>query len=344
MTVLQVSQLCTSFATEQGRVRVVDDISLTINAGESLGLVGESGCGKSITALSIMRLLPQPHGRIDAGEVLFDDDNLVAISPAAMRTRRGNQMAMIFQEPMTALNPVYTIGRQLQEPFRLHQPDMSKHDRIRRAIDLLSEVGIASPEKRMADYPHQLSGGMRQRVMIAMALALKPKLLIADEPTTALDVTFQAQILALINELRERHGTAVLFITHDLGVIAETCDRVAVMYAGRIVEQANVQQFFNQPRHPYSLGLLNAIPRMDSQPRTRLKAIPGSVPAIDQLGNGCRFFERCQYAVADCQDKRPALEYCQHEQLVTTNGQSGEPVVKTSHSEQQVACLRWREV
>jgi len=339
MSVLQVNGLSTSFATENGRVRVVDNISLSINAGDSLGLVGESGCGKSITALSIMRLLPKPHGRIDQGTILFGDTDLAAISATDMRSRRGRQMAMIFQEPMTALNPVYTIGHQLQEPFRLHQPQMSKYDRIRQAIALLQEVGIPSPEKRMGDFPHQLSGGMRQRVMIAMALALKPQLLIADEPTTALDVTIQAQILELINALRERHGTAVLFITHDLGVIAETCDHVAVMYAGRIVEQATVRQFFQHPYHPYSKGLLAAIPRLDGEPRTRLDAIPGNVPAIDQLGDGCRFFDRCRHAVASCQQARPALETAA---CTSTMRHSSGP--QAAQSGQQIACFRWREI
>jgi peptide/nickel transport system ATP-binding protein len=323
MTVLQVDRLSSSFDTEHGRVSVLDGISLSIEPGESLGLVGESGCGKSITALSIMRLLPKPYGRTDSGEVTLDGSKLLGLPPADMRAIRGNKMAMIFQEPMTSLNPVYTIGKQMQEPFVLHQPRLSRRDRIRRVIELLQEVGISSPEKRLEEYPHQLSGGMRQRVMIAMALALKPKLLIADEPTTALDVTIQAQILLLINRLRERHGTAVLFITHDLGVIAETCDRVAVMYAGRIVENTSVTRFFSQPRHPYSRGLLSAIPRLGGSPRTTLATIPGTVPAIDQLGSACRFADRCQYARDKCLTERPPLT-------------AGDENHKT-------ACFYWRE-
>jgi oligopeptide/dipeptide ABC transporter ATP-binding protein len=323
MSILQVKQLRTSFATEKGRVQVLDGINLQVNSGETLGIVGESGCGKSITALSIMRLLPQPSGQIDGGEILFDGQDLARIPASGMHSIRGNQIAMIFQEPMTALNPVQKIGRQMQEPFLLHRPDMSAYDRIKRATELLTEVGISSPQKRLNEYPHQLSGGMRQRVMIAIALALKPALLIADEPTTALDVTIQAQILALIKTLRERHGTAVMLITHDLGVIAETCDTVLVMYAGRVAESAGVARLFAQPSHPYTQGLLASIPRLDAPARVVLNTIPGVVPSIDELGEGCRFADRCRLARAQCSLERPPLA--------------------TVHTDQQAACLFWQE-
>lgn len=324
MSILEVTQLQTSFATEHGRVQVLDCIDLHVNSGEALGIVGESGCGKSITALSIMRLLPQPSGRIDGGQIMFQGQDLVRATPELMHSIRGEQIAMIFQEPMTALNPVQKIGKQLQEPFLLHCPEMSSYDRIKRATDLLAEVGIPSPEKRLNEYPHQLSGGMRQRVMIAIALALKPALLIADEPTTALDVTIQAQILALIKTLRERHGTAVMLITHDLGVIAESCDRIVVMYAGRVAETASVEQLFRQPAHPYSVGLLNSIPRLDGEPRTVLNTIPGVVPSIDQLGPGCRFAGRCRHAREHCRTDQPPMQ-----------------LVGDSH---QAACYYWQEL
>ena len=324
MSILEIHQLRTSFATEKGRIQVLDGIDLQVASGETLGIVGESGCGKSITALSIMRLLPQPSGRIDGGQVLFRGEDLVKATPQAMHGIRGGQIAMIFQEPMTALNPVQKIGKQLQEPFILHCPEMSSHDRIKRATELLVEVGIPSPEKRLNEYPHQLSGGMRQRVMIAMALALEPALLIADEPTTALDVTIQAQILDLIKTLRDRHGMAVMLITHDLGVIAETCDRILVMYAGRVAESATVSQLFGQPAHPYTAGLLGSIPRLDGEPRTALSTIPGVVPPIDQLGPGCRFAGRCKHAREKCQALQPTM------QSVTTD--------------HRVACHFWQEL
>jgi peptide/nickel transport system ATP-binding protein len=324
MSILELSQLRTSFATETGRIQVLDGIDLQVDSGETLGIVGESGCGKSITALSIMRLLPQPSGRIDGGRVLFQGADLVTAKPEAMHSIRGRQIAMIFQEPMTALNPVQKIGKQLQEPFLLHCPGMSSYDRHKRAAELLVEVGIPSPEKRLNEYPHQLSGGMRQRVMIAIALALKPALLIADEPTTALDVTIQAQILDLIKTLRDRHGMAVMLITHDLGVIAETCDRILVMYAGRVAEDATVNQLFARPAHPYTAGLLGSIPRLDDEPRTELNTIPGVVPPIDQLGAGCRFAGRCSHARERCQSQQPVMQS-----------------VASGH---QVACHYWQEL
>jgi oligopeptide/dipeptide ABC transporter ATP-binding protein len=324
MSILEVKQLETSFAAERGRVQVLDRVSFQVNSGETLGIVGESGCGKSITALSIMRLLPQPSGRIDGGQILFQGRDLVQATPESMHSIRGKQIAMIFQEPMTALNPVQKIGKQLQEPFLLHCPEMSSYDRIKRATELLAEVGIPSPEKRLNEYPHQMSGGMRQRVMIAIALALKPALLIADEPTTALDVTIQAQILALIKTLRERHGTAVMLITHDLGVIAETCDRIVVMYAGRIAETASVLQLFRQPSHPYTVGLLGSIPRLEGASRTVLNTIPGVVPSIDQLGRGCRFAGRCGHVREQCRAEQPAMQH-----------------VDDDH---QAACYFWQEL
>lgn len=323
MSILHVKQLSTSFATEHGRVQVLDRINLEVSSGETLGIVGESGCGKSITALSIMRLLPQPSGHIDAGEILFEGQDLLQLPTFDMHKIRGSKIAMIFQEPMTALNPVQKIGQQLQEPFLLHRPDMSSYDRIKQATQSLADVGIPSPEKRLNEYPHQLSGGMRQRVMIAMALALQPALLIADEPTTALDVTIQAQILELIKQLRERHGTAVMLITHDLGVIAETCDKVLVMYAGRVAESATVSRLFEAPAHPYSKGLLGSIPRLEQAPRIELNTIPGAVPSIDQLGEACRFADRCHYVREDCLSTRPPLEVVD--------------------ADQHAACFHWRE-
>jgi len=308
LMVLDVRNLRAGFAGTGGSVTVVDDISFRIDAGQALGLVGESGCGKSITALSIMRLLPQPGGRIFGGEILFEQQDLLQLPAADMRKLRGNRLAMIFQEPMTALNPVYKVGHQMREVWQLHRPELSRHDCDRLAIKALAEVGIPAPDQRLQEYPHQLSGGMRQRVMIAMALALQPALLIADEPTTALDVTIQAQILGLIRELQQRHGTAVLLITHDLGVIAETCDHVAVMYAGQLVESAPVAALYRSPSHPYTRGLLGAIPRLDRQPKELLAAIPGTVPAVEQFGAGCRFANRCGQVRDACRSGRMPLE------------------------------------
>ncbi len=260
---LQVSHLATEFQTEQGLARALDDISFEVNAGGTLGIVGESGCGKSVTSLSIMRLLPKPAGNIVQGEVIFNGQDLVTLPADDMHNIRGNRIAMIFQEPMTALNPVYKVGRQLGETLALHNPKMSKSDIYDASIKMLERVGIPAPERRMKEYPHQLSGGMRQRVMIAIALLCNPEILIADEPTTALDVTIQAQILQLLKDLQQETGMAIIFITHDLGVIAELCDRVLVMYGGRIIEQADINTLFDKPGHPYTRGLLKAIPRLD---------------------------------------------------------------------------------
>ncbi len=295
--------LKTFFATRRGEVRSVDDVSFTIEQGETLSLVGESGCGKSVTALSMMRLVSAP-GRVVGGEVLFEGRDLLKLSPAEMRAIRGDDIAMIFQDPMTSLNPVYTVGEQIAEAIRLHRK-VSKREAWNQAIEAMRDVTIPAPEIRAKTYPHEMSGGMRQRVMIAMALACDPKLLIADEPTTALDVTIQAQILELLTELREKRHLALLLITHDLGVVAETSDRVAVMYAGKIVEEGSAKELFKHPRHPYTEGLLRAVPRLDEQRegrRKRLQTIEGVVPNPLELPPGCRFAPRCPHAQGTCRE------------------------------------------
>lgn len=288
---LQVRDLVSAFDTDDGQVTAVDGISFEVHKGKTLGIVGESGCGKSVTAMSIMRLLPQPMGKILGGEVEFDGMNLATIEAAKMRAIRGNRISMIFQEPMTALNPVHRIGKQICEVLTEHN-DLEPDDAWQKAIDILDQVGIPSPEIRVTEYPHQLSGGMRQRVVIAIALACGPELVIADEPTTALDVTIQAQILQLINDLQRDLGMSVMLITHDLGVIAETCDEVCVMYAGRIVERASAKEVFANPRHAYTQGLLSSIPRLDGTPKTELNIIEGMVPGLSELKPGCRFAPR----------------------------------------------------
>ena len=285
---LQVRDLVTAFDTDDGQVTAVDGVSFTVHKGRTLGIVGESGCGKSVTALSIMRLLPQPMGKILGGEVIFDGNNLATLPAGDMRSIRGNRISMIFQEPMTALNPVHRIGKQICEVLTEHN-DLEPDDAWQKAIEMLDKVGIPSPEIRVTEYPHQLSGGMRQRVVIAIALACGPELVIADEPTTALDVTIQAQILQLINNLQRDSNMAVILITHDLGVIAETCDEV---YAGRIVEQASTRELFANPCHAYTQGLLNSIPRLNGTPKTELNTIDGMVPALKDLKPGCRFAPR----------------------------------------------------
>lgn len=302
---LEVRDLQTSFMTRDGPVRAVNGVSLQLDRGETLGLVGESGCGKSVTALSIMRLIPVPPGRIAGGPILFRGEDLRAKSEAEMRRIRGNSLSMIFQEPMTSLNPVYTCGFQIMEVIQLHQR-RSRAEARRRAIEMLALVGIPSPEQRVGEYPHRLSGGMRQRVMIAMALACNPSILIADEPTTALDVTIQAQILELIGKLQDELGMAVLIITHDLGVVAEVANRVAVMYAGRIVEQAKVEDIFARPLHPYTRGLLDSIPRLGGT-LDRLSVIPGAVPDANELPPGCAFHPRCSLADHRCRSEVPVL-------------------------------------
>ncbi|MES2595962.1 MAG: ABC transporter ATP-binding protein [Verrucomicrobiota bacterium] len=289
--ILQVHDLVTAFDTDAGRMTAVDGVSFDVPRGKTLGIVGESGCGKSVTAFSITRLLPQPHGKILGGSILFEGKDLVTLPHEDMRKIRGNDISMIFQEPMTALNPVQTVGKQLAEAILLHEE--AKPDQVQaRCLEMMKKVRIPAPEQRLNEYPHQLSGGMRQRVMIAMALINTPKLLIADEPTTALDVTVQAQILELIKDLQSDLGMSVILITHDLGVIAEVCDEVAVMYAGRIVERASVYDLFANPRHAYTRGLLDSIPKLDSTPKAKLKAIPGNVPGIADFKPGCRFAER----------------------------------------------------
>jgi len=305
--ILQVKNLVTAFDTEQGLIRAVEDVSFDVTAGKTLGIVGESGCGKSVTALSIMRLLPRPHGRIESGRILFQDEDIATLPADRMHEIRGYSIAMIFQEPMTALNPVHRIHRQLGEVFELHFPDMSTNEIQDRSVALLREVGIPEARRRMNAYPHQLSGGMRQRVMIAMALAGRPEVLIADEPTTALDVTIQAQILDLMTQLQRQTGMALIFITHALGVIAEICDDVLVMYAGTVAEKAPVRELFAHPRHPYTLGLLASIPRMENVPKTRLSTIRGMVPSLYDLPDGCRFQNRCPYAMAGCGLAPPPL-------------------------------------
>jgi peptide/nickel transport system ATP-binding protein len=309
MALLEVDNLQTHFRTPDGVNRAVDGISFAVEAGETVAIVGESGCGKSVTANSILRLVPQPPGRI-GGAIRFQGRDLLKLSERAMREVRGNDISMIFQEPMTSLNPVLTIGRQIAEPLRLHQ-GLSRESVEQRVVEMLGLVGIAEPRRRTREYPHQLSGGMRQRVMIAIALACRPKLLIADEPTTALDVTIQAQILNLMTDLKRRVGAAIILITHDLGVVAETAERVMVMYAGGKVEEAPVAELFRSPRHPYTRGLLSAVPKLGSSlgaAQTRLAEIPGVVPSLKQRIAGCVFASRCAFARDLCRRVAPALE------------------------------------
>jgi peptide/nickel transport system ATP-binding protein len=302
---LRVRDLRTYFYTENGVARSVDGVSFEINAGETVGLVGESGCGKSVTALSLLRLI-RPPGRIEAGsEILFDGQDLAKVSEKAMRNIRGARVAMVFQEPMTALNPVFTVGDQIAEVVRIHHGG-SKSEAWARAVEMLETVGIPARAQRVKEYPHQLSGGMRQRVVIAMALVMNPALVIADEPTTALDVTIQAQILELMRELQQRLGTSILLITHDLGVVAETASRVIVMYGGEIVEQASVADLFKSAHHPYTEGLLNAMPQVGHE-RERLATIPGSVPPPTAWPTACRFHDRCPYAWERCAVEHPPL-------------------------------------
>ena len=303
---LEVRDLRTYFHTEEGVARAVDGVSFAVGRGQTLGLVGESGCGKSVSAFSIMRLVPDPPGRIEAGQILLKGRDLLALDEEEMSRVRGDDVAMIFQEPMTSLNPVLTCGFQIAEAVVLHQQVPMQEARTR-AVEMLQLVGIPAPEQRIDEYPHQLSGGMRQRVMIAMALSCNPDVLIADEPTTALDVTIQAQILALLESLQESLQMAIVMITHDLGVIAETADQVAVMYAGQIVEYAETQSLFARPRHPYTRGLLRSIPRLDAE-QERLDIIPGVVPDSRVFPQGCRFAPRCPLADDHCRAEAPSLE------------------------------------
>ena len=307
MALLELKNLKTFFNTKRGIVKAVNDVSYSVDAGKVLGVVGESGSGKSVSAMSVLRLLDN-NGYIESGEIYFDGKELTKLSLNEMYKIRGNAISVIFQEPMTSLNPVFTVSKQISEPLMIHQK-MSKKEAAQKAIELLADVKIPNPEVVAAQYPHQLSGGMRQRVMIAMALACKPKLLIADEPTTALDVTIQAQILKLMNELKEKNGTAVLFITHDLGVINQMADDVAVMYCGQVVELAPAHTIFhnNVFSHPYTEGLMASIPRLDTPAKTRLEAIPGAVPHPLDLPKGCKFAPRCKYATDRCRAEEPTL-------------------------------------
>ncbi|MDH4030844.1 MAG: ABC transporter ATP-binding protein, partial [Chromatiales bacterium] len=306
-----------------GRLRAVDGVSFQVRRGHTLGIVGESGCGKSVTALSIIRLLPQPMGQVLGGRIIFEGRDLLQTSEEDIHAIRGARIGMIFQEPMTALNPVHRIGKQLSEVFLLHQ-DVTPRTALEKSVAILDKVGIPSPEIRVGEYPHQLSGGMRQRVMIAMALACKPALVIADEPTTALDVTIQAQILELMKSLQEEMGMSIVLITHDLGVIAETCEDVVVMYAGRVAEKGGVHDIFERPRHPYTRGLLESIPRLENERKTRLKIIEGMVPGLKDLPAGCRFQNRCPYKKQQCVD--------------------GQPEISRVDRGHEVGCHRWREI
>lgn len=305
---LDVKNLKTRFNTDDGSFRAVDDVSFNVKRGQTLGIVGESGCGKSVTSLSIMRLIQKP-GTIEGGQVLFKGQDLLKLSDEKMRQVRGNEIAMIFQEPMTSLNPVYTIGDQIEEAILLHQKELSKTQARERAIKMLRIVGIPAPEKRFHEYPHQLSGGMRQRVMIALAISCNPELLIADEPTTALDVTIQAQILDLMRNLQKEFNAGMILITHDLGVVAEMCQEVAVMYAGRVVEYGTVEDIFYRPKHHYTRGLLDSIPHFETGHKLdQLKTIPGMVPSLYNLPVGCRFQDRCPAVQNDCRQSYPPLE------------------------------------
>ena len=316
---LELDNVHVDFRTRDGTAHVLDGISFSLQAGETLGIVGESGCGKSMTALTIMGLVPTPPGRVAGGRVRLDGEDLTAAPESRMRAVRGNDISMVFQEPMTSLNPVYTVGEQIAETVRLHQ-GLDKQAAMQRAIDMLTAVGIPAPEQRVREYPHQLSGGMRQRVMIAIGLACDPRVLIADEPTTALDVTVQAQIFDLLIELKERTGTAIILITHDMGAIAEMTDRVIVMYAGRIVEEGPVAVILSEPLHPYTRGLINCVPHLEAEPsleRQPLVEIPGVVPPLTALGSGCAFAPRCGHATDRCTATAPTLRKSQENHQVS---------------------------
>ena len=304
---LIVQDLVVEFETPKGTVRALDKVSFSLSKGETLGVVGESGCGKSVTALSLMGLVPSPPGNIPSGTIVYDNIDLLKASEKEMRKIRGNHLSMIFQEPMTSLNPVFKTGEQVAEALRLHQ-GKSRQEAKAAAIEMFRLTGIPSPEERVNNYPHQMSGGMRQRVMIAMALACKPKLLIADEPTTALDVTIQAQILDLLKSLSNELGMSIMLITHDLGVVAETCEKVLVMYAGRVVEKTDTKTLFQTPRHPYTVGLMNSMPgALKNSKSKRLQEIPGMVPSLHELPKGCKFQDRCNLVQEKCKDEEPAL-------------------------------------
>ena len=331
---LQVRDLRTSFFTDDGEVKAVDGVTYDVEEGETLGLVGESGCGKSVSALSLLRLIPSPPGKIIGGEVIFEGEDLLKVSEDEIRHVRGNKIAMIFQEPMTSLNPVLTIGRQLTEALELHL-DMDSTSATNRAVQLLEMVGIPEAEARIGDYPHQFSGGMRQRVMIAMALSCNPKLVLADEPTTALDVTIQAQVLEILARLSRELGTSIIIITHNLGVVARYADRVNVMYAGRIVETASAKRLYGNPKHPYTVGLLTSVPRLDQERKQKLQVIEGVPPDLINLPEGCAFYERCTFRVDRCKEEAPPLmpvedkhlSACWEWQRVSASGPGGEAEV-----------------
>ncbi|MUK64677.1 ABC transporter ATP-binding protein [Aliivibrio fischeri] len=305
--VLSVENVVTEFQTDEGTVRVLDGVSFQVPKGKTIGIVGESGCGKSVTSMSIMGLLPKPYGNVVSGRILYGDTDLIQLSPDKLYEMRGNRISMIFQDPMTALNPVHTIGKQINEVLELHRPDFDKKQRLAYSLEMLEKVGIPSPESRLHEYPHNLSGGMRQRVMIAIALACEPDILICDEPTTALDVTIQAQILELMKKLQDETGMSIIFITHDLGVVAEICDEVVVMYAGRVAEQAGIFELFDNPKHPYTQGLMASMPSLHLKPKTELDTIPGTVPSLNEMPSGCRFSTRCKYKQDKCEIEVPAM-------------------------------------
>lgn len=313
MSLLEVKNLEASIKTKTGAIHAIEDISFSMEKGEILGVVGESGCGKSMTALSILRLLPTPPIEISGGQILYDGQDLLKMSKASIRSIRGNRISMIFQEPMTSLNPVYTVGNQIMEAIHFHRK-VSRKVCWEQAVKMLKMVGIPAPEQRMKEYPHQLSGGMRQRVMIAMALSCQPELLIADEPTTALDVTIQAQILDELKRLQKQTGTAIMLITHDLGVVADMAQKVLVMYAGKVVEYADTIDIFSRPLHPYTEGLLKSIPRLN-QSVEKLHVIDGMVPSLSQMPKGCRFCPRCEYATKYCQEYEPPMLVCDNRKV-----------------------------
>ena len=307
-TILEVKNLTTSFKTERGVMKAIDGINFRVNANEILGIVGESVCGKSVTCQSIMRLYDEKYTVILRGEILFKGENLLKYSGRKMQSIRGDEISMVFQDALSALNPVMRVGDQIMEAIKLHNKGISKQEARERALNILKLVGIPAYKERFSQYPHELSGGMRQRVMIAIALVCKPSVLIADEPTTALDVTIQAQILSLITKLKEETGASIILITHDLAVVSETCDRVIVMYLGQIVEEADAREIFSNPKHPYTKGLMQSIPQMTEQKPERLYAIRGTVPLLNQIGQGCRFADRCEYACERCRKEMPQLQ------------------------------------
>ena len=307
-TILEVKNLTTSFKTERGVMKAIDGINFRVNANEILGIVGESGCGKSVTCQSIMRLYDEKYTVILRGEILFKGENLLKYSGRKMQSIRGDEISMVFQDALSALNPVMRVGDQIMEAIKLHNKGISKQEARERALNILKLVGIPAYKERFSQYPHELSGGMRQRVMIAIALVCKPSVLIADEPTTALDVTIQAQILSLITKLKEETGASIILITHDLAVVSETCDRVIVMYLGQIVEEADAREIFSNPKHPYTKGLMQSIPQMTEQKPERLYAIRGTVPLLNQIGQGCPFADRCEYACERCRKEMPQLQ------------------------------------